>query len=183
MYWLAPFCRWLALSHPFLSIPPLLLPNALPLLVPPSVCTVPPTPPTHSPWMLRFASLWDVKCQFACRFYTAHQLVCLRRFVLLFASLIFICQVCVSAYSFYGFLLFLLSPFVSKRFLTRYPQRSRYSLLPHTLTFLIPFFPEFAFLLGLVCQFEFLINCYKILVWKRFLLDSYSIIPEIPFDF
>lgn len=57
-----------------------------------------------------------------------------------------------SLYYFNVFLLFLLFPFVLKRFFIRYPQGRRCSLLPHTLTFLRLFFPKFTFLLQLVCQ-------------------------------
>lgn len=55
-----------------------------------------------------------------------NQLLCLRRCVLLFVFLIFISQVCVFFMA--SFFLFLLSPFVLKKSLTRYPQGSILSL-------------------------------------------------------
>lgn len=75
MYWLALFYRQPALSHSFL---PLFSPDHLPLLVPPSVCMVPPTHPSSDTLDTQVCNLWDVFLQTL-----AYQLVCLRMFVLL----------------------------------------------------------------------------------------------------
>lgn len=125
---LAPFCRWLAPFLPLAAFP----------------CFVPPCP--HSctfllqsaqlhwtPWAcqtLRFVSLPVATFQFACGFLITQQSVWQMRSVSCLCSSVGFVPLCVLVY---GFPLYLLSPSVLKRSLTRYPLGSRGSPLLHTL--------------------------------------------------
>lgn len=144
----------LALFYTPLSVgSPLVLPQAPSPARSPSVCTVSPTP-LPPPNALDALGLHPYGTQSARLPAGSAQPInwCACGGLFFSASLIFTCRVCVSGYSFYSIFLFLLSPFVLKRSLKRRPRGNRYSLLPHTLTFLSLFFPKFAFLLDLVCQ-------------------------------